>query len=149
VFHQTYNGGYARTNIGALTDDQVVQARIRPLSFVEPDNWVGLTARYQDERNHLYVSLRGRGVISLWRRTNNVIQQLATAPLTVTPGTWYRVRVEIVNNLTRVFVDDQLRLSTNADPGPATPFVDWSRGSVGLVTYKATADFDSFLAYQP
>jgi hypothetical protein len=149
VFHQTYNGGYARTNIGALTDDQVVQARIRPLSFVEPDNWVGLTARYQDERNHLYVSLRGRGVISLWRRTNNVIQQLATAPFTVTPGAWYRVRVEIVNNLTRVFVDDQLRLSTNADPGPATPFVDWSRGSVGLVTYRATADFDSFLAYQP
>jgi len=78
-----------------------------------------------------------------------VIQQLATKAFTVTSGTWYRVRVEIVNGLTRVFVDDQLQLSTSADPGPATPFVDWTRGSVGLVTYKATADFDSFLAYQP
>jgi pectate lyase len=106
-------------------------------------------ARYLDERNHLYVSLRARGVISLWRRTNGAITQLATRSMTVTPGTWYTVRVEVVGGLTRVFVNEQLQLSSNADPGPTVPNVSWSKGQVGLITYKATADFDDFLAYQP
>jgi hypothetical protein len=29
------------------------------------------------------------------------------------------------------------------------PSVSWSKGQVGLITYKATAHFDDFLAYQP
>jgi hypothetical protein len=149
VLHQTSNAGYARLFTGAISDDQVVRARIRPLTFAQPDNWVGLMARYLDDRNHLYVSIRGRGVISLWRRTNNVITNLGVAALTVTPGTWYDVRVEVVNGLTRVFVNDQLLISTNADPGPVNPGVEWQMGRVGLVTYRATADFDNFLAYQP
>jgi hypothetical protein len=32
------------------------------------------------------------------------------------------------------------------DPGPTVPDVSWSNGQVGLITYRATADF---LAYQP
>jgi hypothetical protein len=48
-----------------------------------------------------------------------------------------------------VFVNDQLLISTNADPGPVNPGVEWQKGRVGLVTYRATADFDNFLAYQP
>jgi len=149
VLHQTSTAGYARLFTGAISDDQVVRARIRPLTFAQPDNWVGLMARYLDDRNHLYVSMRGRGVISLWRRTDNVITNLGVAALTVTPGTWYDVRVEVVDGLTRVFVNDQLLISSNADPGPTHLGVDWKKGQVGLITYKATADFDNFLAYQP
>jgi hypothetical protein len=149
VLHQSNIGDYGRGVVGARTEDQVVQARIKPLSFAGPDNWVGLMARYQDDRNHLYVSLRSRGVISLWRRTNGAITQLATAKMPVSTGTWYRVRMEVVKGLTRVFVDNQLMLSTNADPGPANPEVLESKGQVGLITYKAKADFDDFLAYQP
>jgi hypothetical protein len=149
VYQQVNFNGYATAYTGAATDDQIVQVRIRPTSFEGPDNWVGVLARYQDERNHVYVSLRNRGVISLWRRTNGLTQQLATARLAVTTGTWYTVRVEIVNGLTRVFVNDQLTLSTNADPGPTNPNVVDSRGQVGLITYRARADFDDFYAYQP
>ena len=36
----------------------------------------GLTARYLDTRNYLYVNLYGRGVISLWRRNNGAIQRV-------------------------------------------------------------------------
>lgn len=39
-----------------------------------------------------HVSLRNRGVISLWRRTHGVITQLATRYFPVSTGTWYRVR---------------------------------------------------------
>jgi hypothetical protein len=148
-FHQSSLTDYGRAFTGALADDQILQARIRPTGFAGPDNWVGLMARYLDERNHLYVSLRARGVISLWRRTNGAITQLATRSMTVTPGTWYTVRVEVVGGLTRVYVNEQLQLSSSADPGPTVPNVSWSKGQVGLITYKATADFENILAYQP
>jgi hypothetical protein len=151
VFRQSYDGGYARTYVGADTDDQIVSVRVRPTSFVEPDNWVGVLLRDRgDGYNHAYVSLRGRGVISLWRRTAGAIQQLATRTIPVSTGTWYDLRVEVVAGLTRVFVNNQLMLSTSADLGPTTNEVrPVAMGQVGLVTHKATADFDDFRAYQP
>ncbi len=150
VLRQSYDGGYARTYVGADTDDQIVTVRVRPTKFVEPDNWVGIVLRGQNDRSHAYVSLRGRGVISLWRRTNNAIEQLATRAIPVSTGTWYDLRVEVVGGLTRVFVNNELQLSTNADLGPSAGVArPISMGQVGLVTYKATADFDDFRAYQP
>jgi hypothetical protein len=149
VYRQSNASGYGIAFTGALADDHVVRARIRPTSFTTPQDWVGLTARYLDSRNYLYVNWQGRGVISLWRRNNNVIQQLATQRLAVTPGTWYDLRLEVVAGTTRVFVNDQLVLASNADPGPDNPQVDWSKGQVGLITHNATADFDDFLAFQP
>ena len=149
MLHQTNNGNYARAFTGTPTDDQVVQARIRPSSFTGQDTWVGLVARYQDASNYLYVSLRDRDVITLRRRTNGVFTELASRALTVTPGTWYDVRVEITNGLTRVYVNGLLALSTNADPGPMVPAGTEQKGHVGLITFKATADFDAFRAYQP
>jgi hypothetical protein len=149
LYHQTSTSGYGRAVTGALTDDQVLRVRVKPRTFVTPGDWVGVMARYFDDRNYLYVSMAGRGVISLWRRQDGAITQLATKSLPITPGTWYDVRVEVVNEGTRVFVNDQLLLSSNAAPGPDNPDVDWSRGQVGLITRNASADFDDFLAYQP
>jgi hypothetical protein len=149
VYRQSNTSGYGIAATGALTDDQVVRARIVPRTFTTPQDWVGLTARYLDTRNYLYVAMYGRGVISLWKRTNGVIQQLATQKLAVTPGASYDVRVEVVAGTTRVFVNNQLILASAADPGPDNPQVDWSKGQVGLITHNATADFDDFLAYQP
>ena len=151
VFRQSADTGYARTSVGADTADQIVQVRVRPTKFVEPDNWVGILLRdKQDGRNHAYVSLRARGVISLWRRTEGAIQQLATRAIPVSTGTWYDLRVEVVGGVTRVFVNNELQFSTNADLGPTSNEVrPVSMGQVGLITYKATADFDDFRAYQP
>lgn len=149
VFRQSNASGYGIASTGSLTDDQVVSARIVPRSFTTPQDWVGLTARYLDNRNYLHVNLYGRGVISLWRRTNGASQQLATQRLAVTPGTAYDVRLEVVAGTTRVFVNNQLMLASNADPGPDNPQVHWSKGQTGLITHNATADFDDFMVYQP
>ena len=149
VFRQSSTVGYGRAFVGAGVGDQIVQARVRPTSFAGPDDWVGVMARYQDPQNYLYVSLRNRDVISLWRRGPGGLQNLANRPFTVTTGTWYVVRVEIVAGLTRVFVNNQLQLSSNADPGPSNPYLDVDISHVGLITNDATADFDNFFAYQP
>ena len=139
----------ARIIVGARTDDQVVQVRVRPTSFAAPDNWVGVLLRYQDARNHTFLRLRGSGSISLWRRTNGAIQQLGTRSKTVATGTWYTLRVETVGGETRVFVNNALQFTTTAELGPSNPDVQGQKGSVGLITQQAAADFDDFLAYQP
>jgi hypothetical protein len=149
LVRQSSSAGYARLIVGARTDDQVVQVRARPTSFTEPDSWVGVLLRYQDVRNHTYLSLRGRGNISLWRRANGAIQQLGTRPIAVATGTWYTLRVETVGGETRVFVNDTLQFTTTAELGPTNPDVQGQKGTVGLITQKSTADFDDFLAYQP
>ncbi|HUQ09084.1 MAG TPA: family 16 glycoside hydrolase [Steroidobacteraceae bacterium] len=149
LVRQSSTTGYARLTVGARTDDQAVQVRVRPTSFTEPGNWVGVLLRYQDTRNHTYVSLMGRGNISLWRRTNGAIQQLGTRNLPVSTGTWYTLRVETVGGETRVFVNDVLQFTSTADLGPNNPDVQGRKGTVGLITQKSTADFDDFLAYQP
>ena len=59
----------------------------------------------------------------------------------MTTGTWYTLRLEKIGGKLRVYVNDTLRLSFD-EP-------NFYRGQVGLVTYKAAADFDDFLAYRP
>jgi hypothetical protein len=149
VYRQSSTTGDARAVIGTATDDQVVQVRVRPGSLSGGTRWVGVLGRYLNSTNYLYVTLRNNNMISLRRLVNGQIQVLAEAPFTVTAGTWYTVRIEIVDELTRVFVNNQLRLSSNADPGPAVSNPEDKKGKVGLVMYRAAADYDDFLAYQP
>jgi hypothetical protein len=149
LVRQSNATGYARLTTGARTDDQAVQVRVRPTSFTEPGNWVGVLLRYEDDRNHTYLALQGRGNVSLWRRTNGAITQLGTRNLPVATGNWYTLRVETAAGETRVFVNDTLQFTTTADLGPTNPDVAVAKGRVGIITQKSTADFDDFLAYQP
>ena len=64
-------------------------------------------------------------------------------------GRWYSVRLEIVGGLTRVFVNDQVVIATNSDYGSIQRYVATQQAAVGVVSYRAAADYDDFLAYQP
>ena len=144
-----HTSGDARTMIGAATDDQVVQVRVRPLSFEATNRWVGVVARYDDPDNLLYVTLRANNILSLRRYIDDVLVVLTEKPYPVNIGTWYTVRIEIVNGWTRVYVNNRLELATTADPGPPTVDPILAKGQVGLWMYKATAEYDDFFAYQP
>jgi hypothetical protein len=145
VFAQNSVGGDARADIGTPTDDQVVRATVRPIAYAAPsgtsERWTGLMARYVDERNYYYVSLRSGNTLSLRKVINGTITPLASLPFPVTLNTPYRVRLEAVSNQLRVYVNDVLRLQ--ATDGSL------ARGSGGLVTFKAAAHFDNYDAYQP
>lgn len=151
VYRLSYDVGHARVAAGARTDDQIIQFRVRANSFVDlPSSSVGALMRYYNDRDHAFVNWQGRGVIALSRRTNGAVQQLALARVPITVGQWYTVRVEVVGTRTRVFVDNQQVLSSNADLGPVAGSQGWAGiGAVGVSTYKASADFDDFNAYQP
>jgi hypothetical protein len=141
LYRQLATADGARSVTGADPDDQIVQVRVRPTAFNGADRWVGLMARYEGEADYLYVTLRSSNVLSLRELDSGQIQVLAEQPLNVTTGTWYTLRLEKVGGKIRVYVNDTLRL-TYDEPAPYG-------GQVGLITYKAAADFDDFLAYQP
>jgi hypothetical protein len=78
------------------------------------------------------------GTLTEWVKTGLA---MAEQPLNVTTGTWYTLRLEKVGGKVRVYVNDTLRISHD-EPAPYG-------GQVGLITYKAAADFDDFHAYMP
>ena len=149
VYQQTYAGGDARSITGAMTEDSIVQARVKPTLFANERAWVGLLARSRNSDDFVYVSLRRNNTVTLRRLVAGNIYPIAEVPYTVTPGTWYTIRLEIVAGLTRVFVNDRVVIATNTDYGSTQRFVATQQGSVGMISYRATADYDDFLAYQP
>ena len=147
VYQQNSVAGDARAIIGAASaDDQVISVRARATAFAVPsgtqERWFGAMLRYVDDRNYVFVSLRSSNRVSLRQVVDGNVSILREAALTVTPGTWYSLRAEALPGTTRVYVNGNLMFQAAAvQPLP--------RGQVGLVTFKAAAEYDNFLAYQP
>jgi hypothetical protein len=145
VFRQTSTAGDARAVVGPeqiINTDQIVQARVRPRTFnAAGDPWVGVMARYDDPNNYVYVSLRRSNTLTLRKVQNGSIVQLGSAALTVTPNTWYTLRLEAVGTSLRAYVNGRLVLEA-ADPQPRI-------GRVGLVGYRTAADYDDIRAVVP
>jgi hypothetical protein len=126
--------------------NHVVSARVRPMSFgattATQDAWVGLAAQVKDERNYYYVTLRDSNQISLRRMVNGTVQVLATVSQPMITGTWYDLRLEIVNTSIRVHVNGDLRIQLNDSTLSGG-------GRNGMLMYKTAADWESYVAYQP
>jgi hypothetical protein len=144
-FKQTSTTAQARAVVGPeqiVNTDQIVEARMRPRAFNATGSpWFGLMARYNDPDNNVYVSLRSSNTLTLRKVQNGSIVQLGSAVLTVTPNTWYTVRLEAVGSRLRAYVNGRLVLEAT-DPQPVI-------GRVGVVTYRAAADYDDIRAVIP
>jgi pectate lyase len=123
--------------------DQIVQADLRPTAFSGTDRWVGLIARYRDDANYHYVTLRNSGRLDIRRLVNGSIQTLSTVPFTVQPNVTYRVRFEAIGTRLRVYVNGTLR--AEATDASLTRAVS----SAGFATFKAALDVDNFSVVQP
>ena len=145
AFAQDSVGGDARALIGTPTDDQVVSFRVRPTAFAAgsaaQDRWVGLIARYTDDRNYYYVSLRNSNKLSLRKLVNGAITEIGSVPLNVSAGSTYALRLEVTGQWLRAYLNDALVIQ-KVDSSHA-------KGQGGAVTFKAAAQFDDYSAYQP
>lgn len=130
------------SSVGTL-GDQIVQADLRPTQFSGADRWVGLIARYRDEGNFHYVTLRSSGRLDIRKLVNGSIQTLASVPFTVGANVTYRVRLDVIDTRLRVYVNGTLRAETT-DPA-LTPSI----ARAGVATYKAAVDVDNFWVSQP
>jgi pectate lyase len=136
--------GEARAVIGGKTSDQVVQARVRQIAWSSTgtaERWAGLLARYVDDGNYYYLHLRSGGTLSLRKLVNGTITTLASAPLAVSLNTQYALRLEVVGNQLRGYVNGNLLLQATDSSHTA--------GISGLMTNKAATQFDDYVAYQP
>ena len=144
VYRQSDLTGGARSFLaGQMRGDQIVEADLRPTQFSGADRWVGLMARYRDDSNYHYVTLRTSGSLDIKKLVNGNIQTLASVPFTVRTNVSYRVRLETIGTRVRVYVNGTLRAeATDASAAP-------SSSGVGLATYKAAMDVDNFVVTQP
>jgi pectate lyase len=123
--------------------DQIVQARLRPVEFSGADRWVGLVARYIDDANYHYVTLRDSNSVWLRKLVNGVPQTLAIAPLDVRENVTYGVRLESVGTQLRVYINGSLLLETADASVPEQP------SGAGVAMYKTAADVGNFSVLNP
>jgi pectate lyase len=134
----------ARAVIGVATDDQSIDVRARPTTFAgtgDGDRWFGVMARYVDDANYYYLTLRNSNTASLRKVTDGAVTVLTTYGLPVAVGTWYRLRIEAVGTQIRGYVNGIL-------VGEATDSTH-ARGAAGPITNRAAVDFDDYRAIQP
>jgi hypothetical protein len=145
-YRQSSTAGDARWVSRVPTGNQVVGARVRPNGYGSSgsgqDQWVGIAARYVDDSNYYYLTLRNSNRVSLRKLTNGAIQELGSATLPVATGTWYDLRLEVIGSRLRAFVDGELKVETT-DPNAFTS------GRNSMLMYKAAADFTDYFVYQP
>ena len=79
--------------------------------------------------------------MSLRKLVNGTITTLASAPLAVSLNSQYTLRLEVVGNQLRGYVNGNLLLQATDS--------SFTAGINGLMTNKAAAQFDDYIAYQP
>jgi hypothetical protein len=134
--------GFDAAPVG-MYGDQVVQARLRPIEFAGADRWVGLVARYIDDANYHYVTLRDSNLVWLRKLVNGVPQTLATAPLDVRENVTYGVRLESIGTNLRVYINGSLLIDTSDLGVPEQPT------GAGVAMYKTAADVGDFSVLNP
>jgi hypothetical protein len=146
ITRQTDTSGDARWFSKTFIGNQVVSARVRPMSFGATtgtqDPWVGIAAHVIDAQNYYYMTLRRSNQLSLRRLVNGNIQVIATVPQPVSTDAWYDLRLEIIGTNIRAFVNGDLRIQTT-DPTMS------GGGRNALLMYKTAADAATYVAYQP
>ena len=138
VFRQASTAGDA----GAVLDaydwtNQSIQAEVKPTAVNGNDRWVGLATRRTDASNYYYVTLRSSGIIQLKRMQGGVFATIDSASVPWALNRTYRLRLESVGTLHRVYVDGILVLEAWDDA--------LSHGRAALLTYRAAADYDNVI----
>jgi len=145
-YRQSSTAGDGRWVSRVPTGNQVVGARVRPNTFGSSssgqDQWVGIAARYLDDSNYYYLTLRNSNRVSLRKLVNGTIQELGSAALPVTAGAWYDLRLEVIGSRLRAFVNGELKVETSDASVIAS-------GRNAMIMYKAAADYTDYFVYQP
>jgi len=155
VYKQSIGTDGAFSTFPGSSPNQTIQARVKPLSFNTPDNWVGLAARYADFNNHYYITARSPlNELHLKKTVGGTFTTLQSVPFTIVTGVWYKLRLEVLDtapNITelRVYVDnnDGTGWKLMIDYTDATPLT--AGNSFGIRMFGATAEYDDVLVATP
>ncbi len=131
--------------MGTPSADQRVEASARVKEFAAPTGtqrrWFGVVARYVDESNHYTLALRDSNKLVLSKRVNGQYTTLGSFAVNVVPDQYYLIRLDAIGDQLRAYLDNRL-LFEATDSAHAS-------GSPGLAAFKARAEYNQFVAYQP
>ncbi len=139
VYRQSSLAGDAVAVNSADLKATLITADVRPTAFDGTGRWVGLMARYIDENNFYYVTIRNNNTVSIRKKVNGVITELWAYYPPVELGQNYRVSFEAVGNRLTYYLNG-VRSIDAYDPDNSLP-----HGRAGVRTYRATADFDNVI----
>lgn len=134
VYRQTNTTGDAFSTIGSGWGDQVVQARMKILSFNGTNRHVSLYARFADPNNHYYMAVRSNNTIELKKKVGGTVTTLQVVPFTVVTGTWYDLMLGVVGSSLTGYV--------NGVPVVDATDIDLVSGSAAFGMFNASAVFD-------
>jgi hypothetical protein len=138
VFRQSSTAGDAGAVLNAADwTNQSIQADVKPTAVNGTSRWAGLATRRTDAANYYYVTLRSSGIVELKRMFGGSFQTLDSATLPFTLNRIYRLRLESIGTLHRVYVDG-VRILEASDG-------DLAHGRAALLSYKMAADFDNVI----
>ena len=103
--------------------------------------WFGLMARWVDARTHYYLTVRSTNRLEIRRQVNGSTTVLASVPFTATPGRYYDLRLTVLADELRAYVDGALAAQANDSQIPT--------GAYGIGTYRAAATVQQFVVDQP
>lgn len=140
---QTSAAGPVRAAVGPVVEDQVVESRVLAESFAsgEPGQWLGVLTRYTDDRNFYFLALRSSDSVVLGRVDDGVTTELDVVDYATSPNAWYALRLEVVDDKLRGYVNGVLRVEARDGVH--------ERGISGIATEKTAARFDYFRVHQP
>ena len=138
VFRQASTAGNAGAVLNAYDwTNQSIQADVKPTAVNGSDRWVGLATRRTDPSNYYYVTLRSSGIIQLKRNQGGVFATIDSASVPWALNRTYRLRLESIGTLHRVYVDGNLVLEAWDDA--------LSHGRAALLSYRVAADYDNVI----
>jgi hypothetical protein len=142
VFDQSTTSGDALASAGDVTwRDVAVSAEVKPVSFNSSGGFTKLLARYTDPLNHYYLLLRSNNVLEMRKLVGGAKTTLASKSLSVAPGVWYKLRLEVTGSSLKAYVNDALQLSVTDS--------SLAGGCVGVGAYNARAEFDDVVVLAP
>jgi hypothetical protein len=149
AYRQSANVEWARAvSAGTNWTNQVVQAKIKPLSFNGSNRFIALLARQRDVNNFYYVSMRNAptNAIEIKKSVNGIATVIGSSyAFTPSIGTQYTLRLEVSGSspvTLKAYLNGSLIINTQ----DASPPAQLASGRAAIGTYYATADFDDFFA---
>jgi hypothetical protein len=128
---------------GPAIDNQTVtvDAILDSFGSTSPVSWFGVVARYVDQRNYYYLSVRSSGQLQIRKVVNGAVTPLKGVALNITPGSTHQYTFDVRGNELTASVDGVVRLRVIDN--------SLARGQYGLATYRASATYSVVSATQP
>jgi pectate lyase len=135
VYRQTGTSTTARARAGSATwTSYTVTARVKPTAFNGSNRYGALLARAQSSSSYYHLALRNNNTVELARVVSGGITALATAPLTVTVGSWYALSLSVSGSTLRGTVNGSTVVSATDS--------QFASGQIGVVTFNTAVNVD-------